>query len=1126
MKKIMSFSSFILLMLMGAVMPADEIAIDDPGFEQPLENAPNKFGQAFRFWPGWIFSGPSEMRVGNIAHSGKTSGMIVCDKGGCARFFNEEKEILPGRYRLTFYIRSLDVVPGPGNECLSMNFYDNRWHQQFADFAGSCGWRKVTHVVDVPQKQKSRIYIGIRVGSGRIWVDDVNVEKVGVDVPLTEKPEFGPEETPIAMPGELDPAKAVRCPDCGYLNMSEWKNCYACGSKLPSGQLKLLPTKLLASFEDGKSAPFTGGEVLVLHGTNGRKSLKWETGYVSIDGNQDWSGYDFLKADFYLDFDKPVDLYVEIRDKETKDYWTRVNYNSLLLPGKNSLTLPTNLFVGEKSRPGRALLKDFITRIVFGIGDAKAPVYLDNLRLECDDSDNARFDGLNAFSFGPPKAPLLRGMTRIAPGTTYSKGRGYGFLNAQIWRACDVLQPDIVYRSFVCVEKGGFALDLPNGKYHVFINNDCPGGYWGELPVYRERRIIIEDQPVYEEQMDKDKAMAKYFRFADKEEFYTENTFDKYLGEIFKEKEFDVDVADGQLNIEFEGRDWTNCLSCIVVYPAEKMDAGKKYLANLKERRRLDFDNYFRRLLHDDKTEFELSDTQKMQGYVIFSRSYMEDVYPDSKPMKEELTKNLSAYACQGEIEPVTFALRSFKDLGKVKVVPGVLTGPGIIPASNIKVGYVSNRITRVNADGTIYTVKPRFVMNTAETDLPGDTSKWFWANIKVPKDAAPGIYRGTLDILFEDETKDEVNVQLEVVGPQLNELDVPAGPWGLEIRVPWFAEEMKEYNDGMDEKSLALMHEYGCTAFSSSLNLKLEGKSDELTIDFTNADRIMKLAKDKDMLLFVNYGTAIQGLNLYGYPNPANPADYGFKDLDSLYGHVFSLIDKHSQEAGWIPLVITICDEPIGDDVSKSMKNAALLKKCATDNMRFAGATSLSKEHAGNAGLVQSLDIANFNVHDKWSVDEANKGGGFAFYNGGNRWTYGPYMFMLRQKYKMKFRLAWHWNCNAGDPYYALDCREDDYAWANANAKGELVTSVAFERIREGIDDYRYLLTLKKLAEKYPGHQASIESKDLFDKVMALEPNKDRSGGDKWMEEVNRQKSADIRRKAADFIRKLTVGR
>ena len=38
-----------------------------------------------------------------------------------------------------------------------------------------------------------------------------------------------------------------------------------------------------------------------------------------------------------------------------------------------------------------------------------------------------------------------------------------------------------------------------------------------------------------------------------------------------------------------------------------------------------------------------------------------------------------------------------------------------------------------------------------------------------------------------------------------------------------------------------------------------------------------------------------------------------------------------------------------------------------------------------------------------------------------------------------MKFRVSWHWNVVAGDPYYALDCREDDYAWCNASPDGRL---------------------------------------------------------------------------------------
>ena len=80
-----------------------------------------------------------------------------------------------------------------------------------------------------------------------------------------------------------------------------------------------------------------------------------------------------------------------------------------------------------------------------------------------------------------------------------------------------------------------------------------------------------------------------------------------------------------------------------------------------------------------------------------------------------------------------------------------------------------------------------------------------------------------------------------------------------------------------------------------------------------------------------------------------------------------------------------------------------------------------------------------------------------------------------------MKFRLSWHWNAVAGDPFYALDCREDDYAWCNTSPAGELIPSVEFERLREGLDDYRRLITLAKLVERGTGELGT--SRQGFDR-------------------------------------------
>jgi len=119
---------------------------------------------------------------------------------------------------------------------------------------------------------------------------------------------------------------------------------------------------------------------------------------------------------------------------------------------------------------------------------------------------------------------------------------------------------------------------------------------------------------------------------------------------------------------------------------------------------------------------------------------------------------------------------------------------------------------------------------------------------------------------------------------------------------------------------------------------------------------------------------------------------------------------------------------------------------------------------------LSRAVHVANWNDHDEASVNLLHQAGGdWAFYNGGNRWTYGVYLYKAAKQFGLKFRLSWHWNASAGDPYYALDCREDDYAWCSAGPDGDLVPSVHFEQLREGLDDYRRLLTLARLVREKP---------------------------------------------------------
>ncbi len=537
---------------------------------------------------------------------------------------------------------------------------------------GTFGWTKFTYVGEVKQStDDSTISFGL-MAPGRLWVDDVSVEKVGNDVPLTPDPVWGKEEAPITPPAELT-GTTVRCPECGYRNLPSWGRCYACGADLTSPKAaQVAPVKLVADFEDKN--PFTGGTVVAEHGTNGPHALRINTTsdqtWVSVDTpppgpQQDWTGYDYMKMDLYTEAKKPVEFSVEIRDTGTDGYWTRVNYNTIIPPGASTLVIPVkSLYVGEKGRPGRKLMLNAITRFVFGPSKPENIVYVDNVRLEVDkEPEKVQFDGLWAFDFGSGSSPVMEGFTPITPATIYSKGRGYGLKDARLWGgAQDALQPDPLYEDFLCIESGGLAVDVPNGTYRVFVNMDSPSGFWGEVPAYKERKILAQGLPVVTDTMDADSFTKKYFRFWNTEDSPAENTFDKYQKTYFKEKMFDVEVKDGQLRLDFQGNDLACSVSAVVIFPVSKAAEGARFLQYAQDRRRFHFDNYFKRVLHEatgDPLQPTSQDTAR--GYVTFARDYAQDVYYNDTPVKAEIGKPVLADAFAGEAEFATLDLVPLK---------------------------------------------------------------------------------------------------------------------------------------------------------------------------------------------------------------------------------------------------------------------------------------------------------------------------------------------------------------------------------------------------------------------------------------------------------------------------------
>jgi len=1082
--------------------------LPDPSIEE--KRPKNQFGIPYAKWNGWLFEGACEFRNAKLARAGETCAELAGGQGGKMRLYTPTVTVEPGRYRFSCYVRGLDLAGHPWRLSMDVSFADDKYHS--LNKTGTFGWTRLEIVKDVPAKKEVVGRIGLW-GPGRLWVDDAELVRVPDTTPLTDGPVLGQEEKPITPPGALDAATAVACADCGYRNMAAWKRCYACGETLTATAQKVegSPTRLLCSFEEGKPAPFASGAAVAEHATHGKFALRVDKSYVDWQGAQDWTGYDFLKADVFNSHEEPAQVYVEVRDTGTTGYWTRVNYTTVAPPGASTVIMPTDIYVGEKSRPGRPLDKAHITRLVFSVGEAKAPIYFDNVRLERDLSDSVKVPGLRAYDFGPGTSPPLSGFTAVTPATLYSPGRGFGLKNAKVWRAYDVLQPDPLYQTFICIEGGGFAVDVPNGRYHVFVNVDNPSGFWGEYQIYRQRVIKANGVEVAKDAMDLEAFLKKYFRFAEAEDSLEENTFDKYQRAYFSEREFDVDVRDGQLYVEFVGQNWAQSVSALVLYPSEQAALGRKYLDNLRERRRFCFDNYFKRVAPNGKRDskgvipdFTPTAQEQAQGYVLFARDWMENVHVNSVPRREEVTAELNVFASAGEMEPVVFSLYPLRDLGQVSVSVSELVSPaGRLPAEAVKLGVVSHRLSRVTMEGTVYTIAPRLIMPRATAAVKKGVTTTFWLTLHAPKPVQPGSYAGSITLSFADGKSATLKLTARLFATPLDEVDAPVGPWGCDIPLPWFKEDLGDYAQAMFSKSLARMRAYGCTAFSGVPRLRVSRwKDGKPEIDFADADRQVAEAKAAGFKMLVNYGSGIGGLNNY-YKDEAAMKAAGFANYVDFLRPILTTIDAHAREAGWLPVAYNLCDEPIGDNIPRAADNARAWRAAAPPTFLTTGATSLRspKPDDPHVPLAAALKIANLNIHDEPALKAIKDAGSeWAFYNGGNRWTFGAYMFKCVKQHQMKFRLSWHWNCAAGDPYYALDCREDDYAWCVSNAQRDLIPTLHFEReVREGLDDYRYMLTLERLLREKPNHPAAPAARKLLDDKLAAFQLGERDHNAKW---------------------------
>jgi hypothetical protein len=147
---------------------------------------------------GWVLIGPASayaFRLDSLEkHGGRSSGLLECTDPDVQEFGSILQTIRADGYRskrvrLSAYVRTRDVeesarlwmrVDGPESSGIA---FDNMAKRPFK---GDTEWSRYDIVLDVPADAVQIGFGAILGGKGRLWVDDLVLEPVGLGVATTD----------------------------------------------------------------------------------------------------------------------------------------------------------------------------------------------------------------------------------------------------------------------------------------------------------------------------------------------------------------------------------------------------------------------------------------------------------------------------------------------------------------------------------------------------------------------------------------------------------------------------------------------------------------------------------------------------------------------------------------------------------------------------------------------------------------------------------------------------------------------------------------------------------------------------------------------------------------------------
>ena len=471
----------------------------------------------------------------------------------------------------------------------------------------------------------------------------------------------------------------------------------------------------------------------------------------------------------------------------------------------------------------------------------------------------------------------------------------------------------------------------------------------------------------------------------------------------------------------------------------------------------------------DETLGVQVTGDDSQRGFILYSRLVHELIYPYSRP-KSRVTE-LQVSAALGEYRPLSLGIWNMNGAStfQVSATPFTNTASGEqIPQENIEFRSTT-MLPQLQSEQGVYFRFPAALERKTQTTIPSGESGQFWLTTYVPATTTPGTYTSTVTVLASGGGSASLPVTLTVLPYQLDEATV-------DLSMCFLMEDYQEMHPENLDLYMGDMKTHGLNSLWSWPMAKVTPTATGLEADFTKVSTHIAPLTQKFAHSFQ------QTMEAYQRAGFEKPWIYGSLDSMLLILYNAGLVDFNdpgpaipylldytsqlrafSQQNQYPEFDLLVLDEPglAADRLASSVEWSNAIHTAFPQQRMILDCAPTTDEDLQLAPSLDRILYADPNPTRKAFCEQNHLD--FGNYNSGSggknplidRFCHGFWPVKAGLKAVSNWVYAWRYSPNLPGNRYVFPASDGP------------VPTPAWEAVRIGIYDQRYLLTFQRLANE-----------------------------------------------------------